>query len=404
MISSTANGTSVLTLDITMAPMIDIGKSALALLLLNFPGLGLTRATARTPANSSFSNTETSLTFLYQNNLNASDDINHVGAILLDPATQETGASQCSSLGETLLPISTLQNYTTDFQHTFSYLAYSGVVKANQEYYVENGIMSVTTASGGSLGFSTSTSDEHGGKVLPILCTQSSTSNEAANAYATASNELRVFSAGNTYIGFRNQKSFRFIGIPYANAFQRWEYSTVFNKTGEIINATEYGPDCVQLGDDDASENCLYLNIQTPYLPRQGSSERLRPVMFSIHGGGFTGGNGGVGSGLDGGNMASREDIVSVQLNYRLSTLGFLAVPGTDIRGNYGIGDQITALQVRGSSMLYSRQREANFFPVAVGEKEYRFFWRRPEQCGDHWGVRRGWFGSNTFGIPSGDP
>ena len=68
--------------------------------------------------------------------------------------------------------------------------------------------------------------------------------------------------------------------------------------------------------------------------------------MFSIHGGGFTGGNGGANSGLDGGNMASREDIVSVELNYRLSTLGFLAIPGTDINGNFGIGDQITALEV----------------------------------------------------------
>jgi Carboxylesterase family len=38
---------------------------------------------------------------------------------------------------------------------------------------------------------------------------------------------------------------------------------------------------------------------------------------------------------------------VSVQVNYRLSTLGFLAVPGTDVKGNFGIGDQITGLEVR---------------------------------------------------------
>jgi hypothetical protein len=34
-----------------------------------------------------------------------------------------------------------------------------------------------------------------------------------------------------------------------------------------------------------------------------------------------------------------------VEINYRLSTLGFLAIPGTDIKGNFGIGDQITALE-----------------------------------------------------------
>lgn len=43
--------------------------------------------------------------------------------------------------------------------------------------------------------------------------------------------------------------------------------------------------------------------------------------------------------------MASREDIVVVSINYRLNTAGFFSVPGTDIRGNYGIADQQTAIQ-----------------------------------------------------------
>jgi carboxylesterase type B len=34
-----------------------------------------------------------------------------------------------------------------------------------------------------------------------------------------------------------------------------------------------------------------------------------------------------------------------VNVNYRLSTLGFLAIPGTAIKGNFGIGDQINALK-----------------------------------------------------------
>ena len=72
--------------------------------------------------------------------------------------------------------------------------------------------------------------------------------------------------------------------------------------------------------------------------------QNLRPVMFWIHGGGFTGGSG-ADPGSDGGNLASREDIVVVNINYRLSTLGFLAIPGTNIKGNFGIGDQINALE-----------------------------------------------------------
>ena len=67
--------------------------------------------------------------------------------------------------------------------------------------------------------------------------------------------------------------------------------------------------------------------------------------MFWIYPGGFVGGSGSDPM-SDGGKLASREDIVVVTFNYRLSTLGFLAIPGTDITGNYGIQDQIVALQV----------------------------------------------------------
>lgn len=36
---------------------------------------------------------------------------------------------------------------------------------------------------------------------------------------------------------------------------------------------------------------------------------------------------------------------MTVTINYRLGTYGFLAVPG-HLNGNYGLGDQATALQV----------------------------------------------------------
>lgn len=295
------------------------------------------------------SNVQTSFTLLYQNNLNASDDANHIGAILLDPMTARDGAAACSAIGETLLTEAALEEHSFDFFHQFSYLEYSGRFHPNQQFLIADGIVSPTVF--GTLKYH---GKAHGNRRLPVLCTQSSAANGVYNAAATASNELTVASNGNSYIGFRNQKSFRFLGIPYANTPARFEYSSVYDQRGQSIQATSYGQDCAQAYDSGSGEDCLFLNIQTPYLPKAGSKERLKPVLFSIHGGGFTGGSGAASSGLDAGNLASREDIVGVEINYRLSTLGFLAVPGTNINGNFGIGDQITALR-------WVRENIANF-------------------------------------------
>src|SRR6202012_5200653 len=102
----------------------------------------------------------------------------------------------------------------------------------------------------------------------------------------------------------RNQKSFRFLGIPFADQLARFEYSQVFSKTGQTIQATEYGSECAQTG-GVGSEDCLFINIQTPYIPKAGSKANLRPVMFWIYGGGFVGGSG-ADPLSDGGNLASR--------------------------------------------------------------------------------------------------
>ncbi|KAK5234147.1 hypothetical protein LTR47_004738 [Exophiala xenobiotica] len=282
------------------------------------------------------SNTQTSLTFVYQNNLNASDDVNHVGAILLDPMTASAGSTACGALSETLLTQATIQNYSSDFTSALSYLAFSGRVSPNQAYHIAGGTVQVSQQS--QLVFQTSAQNN---SALPILCTQSSRASEPPNSTASTSNELAVAAAGNVYVGYRNQKSFRFLGIRYANPPQRFQYSQKYTGTGKTVNATAYGSECVQVG--GGSEDCLFLNIQTPYLPKAGSTKALRPVLFWIHGGGFTGGTG-ADPLSDGGNLASREDIVVVTINYRLSTLGFLAIPGTNIKGNFGIGDQIVAL------------------------------------------------------------
>lgn len=259
-------------------------------------------------ASSNLTNADTSLTLIYQNNLNASDDVNHVGAIVLDSMTYSAASSACAAIGESLLTEATINAHSSDFFHSLAYLEYNGQVRQGQQFIINDGVVAVQ-----EYGNLECQPKPYGNEQLPVLCTQSSMQNGPSNAVASASNEITITSTGNTYVGFRNLKSFRFVGIPYANPTARFQYSTVYNKTGQTITATTYGPDCLQAYDPTSAENCLYMNIQTPYIPKAGSTAHLKPVLVSIYGGGFTGGNSGPNSGLDSGNLASREDIVGVE-------------------------------------------------------------------------------------------
>jgi len=250
------------------------GKSkALAMLstlLLPVLLLGVQFASAVSP-----SNTKTSLTLLYQNNLNASDDVNHISFILLDSFSQKDASAACLAIGETLLSKSVIQAHKTDFLQSLSYEAYSGRASPLQFYLIKEGV----TAIAESLGTLSFPLLSFSNPQLPVLCTQSSNESQPGTAIVTSKNSILVASGGNTYLGYRNLKSFRFLGIPYAETPVRFEYSRPFQGTGKTIDATKYGPQCAQKGSGD--EDCLFVNIQTPYIPKAGSTKKnLRPVMF----------------------------------------------------------------------------------------------------------------------------
>lgn len=119
----------------------------------------------------------------------------------------------------------------------------------------------------------------------------------------------------------------------------------MYTGSNGTVSATSFGDVCAQ-GSDTGSEDCLFLNIWTPHLPKPSSEAaqgHLKPVMFWIHGGAFANGMGSDDT-FDGGSLASRGDVVVVTINYRLATLGFLALDDGVTMGNYGIADQITAL------------------------------------------------------------
>uniref|UniRef100_UPI00358FCD57 neuroligin-3-like n=1 Tax=Myxine glutinosa TaxID=7769 RepID=UPI00358FCD57 len=89
------------------------------------------------------------------------------------------------------------------------------------------------------------------------------------------------------------------------------------------------------------SEDCLYLNLYVPVDDgrRPGMT---RPLMVFVHGGAYGEGAGGL---LDGSILASVGEVVVATINYRLGVLGFLSTGDMAARGNYGLLDQVAALQ-----------------------------------------------------------
>jgi len=139
-----------------------------------------------------------------------------------------------------------------------------------------------------------------------------------------------------------------FRGIPFAAppvGRLRWKEPQPVTTWKGVRNCVEFGPNPMQENWEPTSEDCLYLNIWTTEL----EPPMKKPVIVWIYGGGFTGGSG-AGGWCDGAAMA-RKGVVFVTFNYRVGVFGFLAHPALSAEspnhtsGNYGILDQIAALQ-----------------------------------------------------------
>ncbi|MDE1239537.1 carboxylesterase family protein [Vibrio aestuarianus] len=137
-----------------------------------------------------------------------------------------------------------------------------------------------------------------------------------------------------------------FKGITFAEA-ARFDHSNTVDFSGDI-DATQFGDACPQIKatTQAQSEDCLNLNIWRPEGTVQGED---LPVYVFIHGGDFEYGSGAnpmihgdkvVAQGADEGNP-----FIVVTFNYRLGLLGSNWVKGTDVNGNYGLGDQETLLK-----------------------------------------------------------
>ncbi|GIX73517.1 acetylcholinesterase-1 [Caerostris extrusa] len=156
------------------------------------------------------------------------------------------------------------------------------------------------------------------------------------------------------FISELNNKAVKaFLGIPFAQppvGDLRFKKPKPVQPWTDTLQATEMPPACIQYTEcpfpwyDDMPgkrEDCLYLNIYTPIIATKGIK---LPVMFWIHGGGFT-----VGSSrldlYDPRALVQEGDVIVVTFNYRVDCLAFWTSNTEDAPGNVGVYDMVMALQ-----------------------------------------------------------
>ncbi|MFM2300286.1 MAG: hypothetical protein RLZZ84_22 [Pseudomonadota bacterium] len=147
------------------------------------------------------------------------------------------------------------------------------------------------------------------------------------------------------------------LGVPFAAPplrDLRWKAPQPVAAWPGVLHADRFAPECLQplrsprqnhyFGNEATSEDCLYLNIWAP----QGVRQKL-PVVVWIYGGGFNIGSAAMAN--YSGEPLAKAGVVRVNIAYRVGALGFMAHPqlsaesGYNGSGNYGLMDQIAALQ-----------------------------------------------------------
>ena len=178
-----------------------------------------------------------------------------------------------------------------------------------------------------------------------------------------------VETTGGKIVGENRDGIAVFRGIPYGGPVdreKRWLPPVKAKSWDGVKDCTRNGPIAIQMGEsisisknfgfyysgghpekfgaakyETQNENCLVLNVLTP-----GIDNAKRPVIFYIHGGGYSSGTGTTGIGTD---VFSREqDIVMVSVNHRLDIMGYLYLGHLDPKyaqsANVGLLDLVLAL------------------------------------------------------------
>lgn len=169
--------------------------------------------------------------------------------------------------------------------------------------------------------------------------------------------------------GYVRQGIYTYKGIPYAEA-KRFEAPQKPKAWEGVRSSMTYGPVALlvdpttTVADESefvfdhnwgyASEDCMRLNIWTPGI----GTGKKRPVMFWIHGGGFTAGSSQELPSYDGANLSQKGDVVVVSINHRLNILGYLDISAYGDKYKHSANLSILDLK---AALEWVRDNIANF-------------------------------------------
>ncbi|GAB1606389.1 acetylcholinesterase-like [Argonauta hians] len=150
-----------------------------------------------------------------------------------------------------------------------------------------------------------------------------------------------------------------YYGIPFAKPpldDLRFKHPTQNDPWTGIYNATVKPNSCIQgfdkIYDNFAgektwhantprSEDCLYLNV---YVPKVKKPFKNKAVFVWIYGGGYYSGTSTLDI-YDPSQLVVLNDVIVVSIQYRLGSLGFLALGIPEVPGNAGMFDQVMGLE-----------------------------------------------------------
>ncbi|XP_045603230.2 esterase E4 [Procambarus clarkii] len=158
---------------------------------------------------------------------------------------------------------------------------------------------------------------------------------------------------GKEYMSARQQdrKIYAFTGIPYAKppvGDLRFRTPVDYGAHSTPFNATSASPACLQWDNLRGrgvvgQEDCLYLNVYTNTMPAPPDYYNTQPVLVFLHAGTWMAGSGG--DGLFQPDYLLESDVTVVTINHRLGPFGFLSTEDKESPGNYGLLDQVRALE-----------------------------------------------------------